>query len=133
MDRQSHTGGKQVSNLIKEAIETAINSWEYDGEHDKAEAAKQLADTAISSSYTFKVQMIRDHGTIHETRKEWTYNNALEAVTAYNAFIDHGFACCGQTIFLHEPNGQTHHKTFLTRGIDAETRERLRYTSPVLS
>lgn len=117
-----------MSDLMKEAIETAINSWEYDGEHDKAEAAKQL-----SSSYQFKLQMIRDHGTIHETRKEWTYNNALEAVTAYNAFIDHGFACCGQTIFLHEPNGQTHHKTFLTRGIDEETRERLRYTSPVLS
>jgi hypothetical protein len=122
-----------VSNLIKEALETAINSWEYDGQHDKAEAAKQLTHATIPGSYTFKVQMIRDHGTNYETRKEWTYSNALEAVSSYNAFVDHGFACCGQTIFLYEPNGEVHHKTFLTRGVDGDTRERLGYTSPVLS
>ena len=122
-----------MSNLIKEALETAINSWEYDGQHDKAEAAKQLTNTAMPGSYTFKVVMIRDYGTIHETRKEWTYNNALEGVSSYNAFTDHGFACCGQTIFLYEPNGEVHNKTFLTRGVDLQTRERLGYTSPVLS
>lgn len=93
----------------------------------------KLTNAPVQSSYKFRVQMIRDHGTIYETHKEWVYDNALDAATSYNAFIDHGFACCGQTIFLYEPNGQTHHKTFLTRGIDAETRERLRYTSPVLS
>lgn len=87
----------------------------------------------MTGAYTFKLEMIRDHGTPYETHKEWNYDNALEAATAYNAFVDHGFASCGQTIILHEPNGLTHHKTFLTKGIDQETRDRLGYTSLVLN
>ena len=77
--------------------------------------------------------MISDMGTVHEKHKEWKYNNALEAATAYNAFEDHGFACCGRTIWLYEPDGTVHHKTFLTRGVDPVTRERLGYNSPVPS
>lgn len=83
--------------------------------------------------YTFKIEMIADLGTAYEKRKEWNYDNALDAVTAFNAFVDHGFACCGRTILLHEPNGIIHDKTFLTKGIDQETRDRLGYTSLVLS
>ena len=83
--------------------------------------------------YYFKVVMISDMGTAYEKQKEWHYTNALEAVSAYNAFQDHGFASCGRTIWLYEPDGTVHHKTFLTRGIDPVTRERLGYTSPVLS
>lgn len=84
------------------------------------------------SEYTFKVIMIRDFGTSFMKKQEWTYDNALEAVTSYNAFTDHGFASCGQTIWLIEPTGITHNKTFLTRGIDEDTRNRLGYTSPVV-
>ena len=84
------------------------------------------------SEYTFKVVMVRDYGTPYVTQKEWTYDNALEAVSSYNAFVDHGFASCGQTIWLIEPTGLTHHKTFLTRGVDEDTRNRLGYTSPVV-
>ena len=31
-----------MSNLITQALEIAINTWEYDGEYDKADKAKQL-------------------------------------------------------------------------------------------
>lgn len=85
------------------------------------------------TDYTFRIVMISDMGTVHEKHKEWKYNNALEAATAYNAFEDHGFACCGRTIWLYEPDGTVHHKTFLTRGVDPVTRERLGYNSPVPS
>ena len=82
--------------------------------------------------YEFKVILIRDNGTEHQMRKEWTYKTALEAVSSYNLFVDHGFACCGQSVFLLEPNGTVHSKEFLIRGYD-DVRARLGYTTAVLN
>jgi energy-converting hydrogenase Eha subunit F len=87
----------------------------------------------VMTDYKFTVIMLSDTGTQYAKRKEWTYDNAVDAVNSYNAFVDHGFACCGRTIMLIEPTGILHHKTYLTRGIDDEVRDRLGYTSPVLN
>ena len=58
--------------------------------------------------YEFMVQAIQD-GDVTFTRR---YDNALEAVSAYNKFVDHGLARMWIEIVLLEPNGKTHAKTF---------------------
>lgn len=58
--------------------------------------------------YIFMVQVVED-GSCSFSRK---YATALEAVTAYNGFIDHGFARYQREIVLVEPNGAAHSKVF---------------------
>jgi len=47
--------------------------------------------------------------------KEWAknYDNALDAVSAYNKFIDHGTCMHERVISLVEPSGKFHSKIFL--------------------
>jgi hypothetical protein len=47
--------------------------------------------------------------------QEWAkhYDNAVDAVTAYNKFIDHGTCVHERVVSLVEPNGKFHSKIFL--------------------
>ena len=58
--------------------------------------------------YTFKIQVIEDGVIVFSKR----YNNALEAVTAYNKFIDYGNCQMWREVVLLEPNGKAHAKVF---------------------
>lgn len=62
----------------------------------------------LIENYEFMVQAIED-GSVTFSRK---YSNAVEAVKAYNGFIDHGFARYSREVVLIEPNGAIHAKTF---------------------
>jgi hypothetical protein len=42
------------------------------------------------------------------------YNSALEAVNAYNRFVDYGSAKESRSIVFYEPNGTIHTKVFNT-------------------
>ena len=46
--------------------------------------------------------------------KTWAknYDNAIDAVNAYNSFRDHGFCTQEYVITLVEPNGKMHTKVF---------------------
>ncbi len=50
-----------------------------------------------------------------KTPQTFHYNNAIKAVNAFNSFIDHGTAKNSRTIFLTEPNGEIHEKTFSSK------------------
>jgi hypothetical protein len=52
---------------------------------------------------------------ITDGKREWAenYDNALEAVTAYNKFIDHGTCKEERVVSLVEPSGKFHSKIFL--------------------
>lgn len=52
---------------------------------------------------------------ITDGKKEWAdnYDNALDAVNAYNSFIDYGFCVHERVISLVEPSGKFHSKIFL--------------------
>lgn len=58
--------------------------------------------------YEFMLQVIED-GSVTFSRR---YDNAVEAVTAYNKFVDHGMCRMWREIVLLEPNGKAHSKTF---------------------
>jgi hypothetical protein len=47
--------------------------------------------------------------------QEWAkhYDNAVDAVTAYNKFIDHGTCVHERVVSLVEPNGKFYSKIFL--------------------
>jgi hypothetical protein len=47
--------------------------------------------------------------------QEWAkhYDNAVDAVTAYNKFMDHGTCVHERVVSLVEPNGKFHSKIFL--------------------
>jgi len=47
--------------------------------------------------------------------KEWAqnYNNAVDAVNAYNKFVDHGTCVIERVISIVEPSGQFKSKIFL--------------------
>ena len=60
--------------------------------------------------YEFMLQAIED-GSVTYSRK---FSNAVEAVTAYNGFRDHGFARYSREVVLVEPNGKIHAKEFKT-------------------
>lgn len=51
---------------------------------------------------------------ITDGKETWkkTYDNCLEAVEAYNQFVDYGFAKLEQIVTLVEPNGKLHTKIF---------------------
>ena len=52
---------------------------------------------------------------ITDGTKEWAknYDNAIDAVIAYNKFIDHGTCVSERVISLVEPSGKYHSKIFL--------------------
>lgn len=53
-----------------------------------------------------------------EKTPKWVgrYDNALDAVNAYNKFVDWGTAVEYSTINLSEPNGKMHTKIFYKNG-----------------
>jgi hypothetical protein len=57
---------------------------------------------------TYMIQVVED-GAVSFSRK---YDNALEAVHAYDRFIDFGFAKWQREIVLVEPSGKAHSKSF---------------------
>jgi len=58
--------------------------------------------------YEFMLQVVED-GSVTFTRK---FKNAIDAVNAYNRFVDHGSCRMWREIVLLEPNGKTHSKVF---------------------
>lgn len=44
------------------------------------------------------------------------YDNALEAVSEFNKFVDYGLASEYSTVNLSEPNGKMHTKIFYANG-----------------
>ena len=52
---------------------------------------------------------------ITDGKQEWAqnYDNALDAVTAYSKFIDHGTCIDERVVTLVEPSGKFHSKIFL--------------------
>ena len=44
------------------------------------------------------------------------YDNALDAVSEFNKFVDHGLASQFATINLSEPSGKMHTKIFYSNG-----------------
>ena len=59
-------------------------------------------------TWEYMIQVVED-GSVTFVKR---YNNAVEAVTAYNKFVDHGMCRTWREIVLLEPNGQAHGKTF---------------------
>jgi hypothetical protein len=62
----------------------------------------------MAEEYSFKIQVIED-GSVTFSRN---YNNAVDAVTAYSKFVDHGMCRMWREIVLVEPNGKAHSKSF---------------------
>ena len=62
----------------------------------------------VIEDYVFMVQCITDGSCTFSRR----YNNALEAVSAYNKFTDHGTCKYQQEVVLVEPSGEIHSKVF---------------------
>ena len=58
--------------------------------------------------YEFMLNVIED-GSVTFVRR---FNNAVEAVSMYNRFVDHGMCRMWREIVLLEPNGTAHSKTF---------------------
>jgi hypothetical protein len=58
--------------------------------------------------YEFMLQVIEDGSVTYSMR----YNNAVDAVNAYNKFVDHGTCRLWREIVLLEPNGKAHAKVF---------------------
>lgn len=56
----------------------------------------------------YKLQVVED-GSVTFSR---VYNNAVDAVNAYNKFVDHGMCRIWREIVLVEPNGKAHSKSF---------------------
>lgn len=62
----------------------------------------------VIEDYVFMVQVIEDGSCVFSRR----YANALQAVTSYNQFVDHGTCREAREIQLIEPNGEVHTKVF---------------------
>lgn len=58
--------------------------------------------------YSYKLQIIED-GSVSFSR---VYDNAVDAVNAYNKCVDHGMCRLWREIILLEPNGKAHSKSF---------------------
>ena len=66
------------------------------------------------NEYLYSVTSTNDN----DTAPKWVgrYDNALDAVSTYLSFIDHGFANEYRTVNLSEPNGKMHTKVFYANG-----------------
>lgn len=58
--------------------------------------------------YSFMLQVVTD-GAVTFSQK---YSNAVDAVSAYNKFVDHGTCRFQREVVLVEPNGKAHSKVF---------------------
>lgn len=58
--------------------------------------------------YVFLLQVVTDGSVTFSQR----YGNAVDAVSAYNKFVDHGTCRYQQEIVLVEPSGEIHSKVF---------------------
>jgi len=70
---------------------------------------KIVNDWLIKSNKTDYMLTIARDGE-HPDRSIYFFQTALEAVTAYNRYVDWGFAKEFLTVILHEPNGTIHKK-----------------------
>ena len=59
-------------------------------------------------TWEYMIQVVEDGSVTFVQR----YNNAVDAVSAYNRFVDHGMCRMWREIVLLEPNGKAHAKTF---------------------
>jgi hypothetical protein len=59
-------------------------------------------------TWEYMIQVVEDGSVTFIQR----YNNAVDAVSAYNRFVDHGMCRIWREIVLVEPNGTAHSKTF---------------------
>ena len=59
---------------------------------------------------------------IEDGKESWKkeYDNCLDAVNAFNKFVDHGMAYIDKTITLVEPNNKLHTKTFIRPGLEGK-------------
>lgn len=62
----------------------------------------------VIEDYVFLLQVITDGSCTFSKR----YADAVEAVTAYNKFVDHGTCRYQREVVLVEPSGQIHSKVF---------------------
>ena len=62
------------------------------------------------SDYLFTISVLDDDSYIVAS-----YDNALDAITEYNKYIDHGNAHIRRVV-LNEPNGNQHSKIFTALG-----------------
>ena len=78
-------------------------------DHDKI-----VNDWLIKSNKTDYMLTIARDGE-HPVRSIYFFQTALEAVTAYNRYVDWGFAKEFLTVILHEPNGTIHKKVYVIK------------------
>lgn len=59
---------------------------------------------------------------IEDGKQSWKkdYTNCIDAVNAFNKFVDHGMAVIDKTITLIEPNDKLHTKTFIRPGLEGK-------------
>jgi hypothetical protein len=69
-----------------------------------------------STDYTFRVIAVIDRGTPFTKRVETQYKSAIEAVRAYDSYVDFGFASYQLEVDMIEPNGNVTSKVFKTEG-----------------
>ena len=62
----------------------------------------------MTENNEYMIQVVED-GSVTFSRK---YENAIDAVHAYDRFVDFGFAKLQREIVLVEPSGKAHGKTF---------------------
>ena len=62
----------------------------------------------MTNNNEYMIQVVED-GSVTFSRK---YDNAIDAVRAYDRFVDFGFAKWQREIVLVEPNGKGHSKSF---------------------
>jgi hypothetical protein len=60
-------------------------------------------------TYAFTVTASNDGEPAHYAK---IFTSALEAVTVFNSFVDHGFANMTRTVNLYEPTGKCHTRVF---------------------
>jgi predicted ATP-binding protein involved in virulence len=76
---------------------------------------KTLTIKTTEITWRQKMDMTYTVVVITDGKHEWAenYDNALDAVSAYNKFIDHGLCKEERVISLVEPSGKFHSKIFL--------------------
>ena len=67
------------------------------------------------NEYLYSVTSTNDSN----NKADWVgrYDNALDAVSTYLSFVDHGFANEYRTVNLSEPSGKMHTKVIYRNGI----------------
>jgi hypothetical protein len=74
------------------------------------ETTTTIVRKARKMEYEFMLQIVTD-GSVTYSKK---YDNAIDAVKAYERVVDYGFAHYWLEAVLVEPSGKAHSKTFQT-------------------